>query len=103
MPNHSRSALLSALGFTAVTASSAAAQQLTAGGKPARLEIRQAGPASLRITLKPVTYAGVPPVSPGVVSRTYPTAALSVTSLATPVKRTVGTLAVDVRPNPLTV
>lgn len=84
-------------------AATAGAQQITAAGAPAQLDIRQAGAHSIRVTLKPVSYAGDFPATPAVVPRTYPSPAITLRSLAGPVKKTVGTLVVEVRPDPTTV
>ena len=78
-------------------------QQITAAGQPAQLDIRAAGDRSLRITLKPISYAGEFPATPSVVSRRYPAPALSLREVTRPVRRTIGTLDVEVRPAPLTV
>jgi alpha-glucosidase (family GH31 glycosyl hydrolase) len=86
-----------------VTASAAEAQQITAAGQPAQLDIRAAGERSLRITLKPLTFKPPFPEHPAIVDREYPAPAVSVRTLAAPLQRTVGTLRVELRPNPLTV
>ena len=78
------------------------AQLITAAGSPARLDVRAAGERSIRITLSPVGVTGEFPVNPAVVARTYPAPALSLREVTRPVRRKVGPLSVDVRPNPLT-
>src|SRR5262245_46259781 len=83
----------------AVNAAPLAAQQITTAGAPAQLEIRQAGPHSIRVTLKPLSYTGGLPFSPGVAERTYSDAVVRLTTLAAPVTRTVGTLSVEIRPS----
>ena len=79
------------------------AQQIVSAGKPAQLDIRAAGDRSLRITLKPVDFKPAYPPTPAVVDRPYPAPALSLRTLDKPVRRTIGSLVVDVKPNPLTV
>ncbi len=79
------------------------AQQITAAGQPAQLDVRAAGERSIRVTLKPVTFKEDFPVNPAIALRQYPAPALSLRELTGPVQRKVGGLTVDVRPNPLTV
>ena len=78
-------------------------QQITAAGQPAQLDIRAAGDSSLRITLKPLAFKAEFPETPAIVDRKYPAPAISVRELTKPVQRTIGTLNVSVRANPLTV
>ena len=78
------------------------AQPITTAGEPAQLDVRVAGERSIRITLKPVSFKEEFPVNPAVVTRRYPAPALSLRELTRPVRRKVGALSVDVRPNPLT-
>ena len=77
--------------------------QLITAGQPAQLAIRAAGEHSIRITLKPLSYPDDYPYTPALVKRTYPTPALVLTSLSGPVRKQVGTLDVEVSPDPLTV
>ena len=84
-------------------AGAAQAQQITAAGQPAQLDIRQAGERSIRITLKPVSFAADFPATPAVVDRAYPAATLTLRSVTRPVRGKVGNLNVEVRPGPLTV
>jgi alpha-glucosidase (family GH31 glycosyl hydrolase) len=76
---------------------------ITAAGQPAQLDIRAAAERTLRITLKPLTFKGDFPSTPAVLDRSYPAPALTVRELTKPVQRTINGLAVEVRPNPLTV
>ena len=76
---------------------------ITAAGQPAQLDIRAAGERALRITLKPLTFKGDFPSTPAVLDRSYPAPTLTVRELTKPVQRTINRLAVEVRPNPLTV
>src|SRR4051812_41912693 len=62
-------------------------QQLTTAGRPAELDIRISGEHSLRITLKPLGFADGFPFSPGVAVRSYPAPAISLRSLAHPVRK----------------
>ena len=87
----------------ALSASSAAAQPISAAGAPAQLDVRAAGERSIRITLKPVSFKEAFPVNPAVAAHKYSSPALSLRELTRPVRRTVGALSVDVRPDPLTV
>jgi alpha-glucosidase (family GH31 glycosyl hydrolase) len=98
-------ALLSVVGFPHAQSSSSAAgeaHRITAAGQPAQLDVRAAGERSIRVTLKPISLKEDFPANPAVVPRPYPAAALSLREIAAPVRRTIGTLSIDVRPNPLT-
>lgn len=79
------------------------AQTITTAGQPAQLAIRQAGRHSIRVTLKPLSFAGDFPSTPALVEREYPAPVIVLTELATPIQKKVGTLYVEVRPHPLTV
>jgi alpha-glucosidase (family GH31 glycosyl hydrolase) len=78
------------------------AQQITAAGKPAQLDVRVAGPHSIRVTLAPLGVAGQLPFSPAIAARQYPAPALSLRSVTTPVRKTIGAVVVRVSPNPVT-
>src|ERR1043165_9272643 len=81
-----------------IATESARAQEITTAGQPAQLDIRAAGDRSLRVTLKPRDYSATFPFSPGVAeTKTYPAPAVSLRTLAAPVKRKVGNLNVEVR------
>ncbi|HET7221369.1 MAG TPA: TIM-barrel domain-containing protein, partial [Vicinamibacterales bacterium] len=69
---------------------------------PAQLDIRRAGDASLRVTLKPLTFKEEFPSTPAVVERKYAAPILSLRQIARPVRRTAGAFTIEVRPNPLT-
>ncbi|AHG92392.1 glycoside hydrolase family 31 (plasmid) [Gemmatirosa kalamazoonensis] len=84
-------------------AARAHAQPIAAAGQPAQLDVRAAGAASVRVTLKPAAMAAAFPYTPALVERTYAAPAISVRELRAPVRRTVGALTVEVRPDPLTV
>jgi alpha-glucosidase (family GH31 glycosyl hydrolase) len=86
-----------------IPTSDAIAQQIVSAGKPAQLDVRAAGERSLRITLKPIDFKPAYPATPAVVDRTYPAPAISLRTIDKPVRRTIGSLVVEVKPNPLTV
>src|SRR4029078_12309613 len=67
------------------------------------LDIRAAGEHSIRVTLKPIGFAGDFPFTPALTERSYPAPALSLREITTPLMAKIGALRVDVRPNPLTV
>ncbi|MEP6833035.1 MAG: TIM-barrel domain-containing protein [Gemmatimonas sp.] len=79
------------------------AQPITAAGQPAELNIRPAGDASIRVTLKPLTYADDLPFSPGVAKRPYAKPVISLRTLSGTLTRTVGALSVEIKSNPLTI
>jgi hypothetical protein len=89
--------------FLALLGGSAAgeAQSIAVGGQPAQLEVRAAGEHSVRITLKPRSFAETFPRNPAVVDRRYPSPALSLREITRPVRKKVGALTVEVRPDPL--
>src|SRR5688572_4111502 len=78
------------------------AQRITTAGQPAQLDVRVAGERSIRVTLKPTSYAPNFPSTPVVAQRTYPAPIISLRQIASPVSRRVGNFNVQVRPNPLT-
>lgn len=94
---------LFALAVTMLAQAPPPASALVAAGQPAELAIRSSGEHSVRVTLKPVTFARDFPPTPAVVDRAYPAPAIRIRSLATPVRRRVGGFRVEVRPSPLTV
>lgn len=78
------------------------AQQITAGGEPAQLDIRSVSERTIRVTLKPVSFKDDFPATPALAERAYPAPALSVRDITRPVQRKVGSLTVEVGPKPLT-
>jgi alpha-glucosidase (family GH31 glycosyl hydrolase) len=84
------------------TACAAHAQGVTAAGQPARLDVRAAGDASIRVTLAPLDFKDEFPRTPAVVDRENTAPALSVRRVDEPIQRTVGSFSVEVRPRPLT-
>ena len=83
-------------------AAPAQAQQITAAGQPAQLDIRAAGEHSIRVTLKPVSFTRDLPPNPAIAERSYPAPALSVREVTRPVQARVSGMRVEVRGNPLT-
>src|SRR2546430_4924720 len=80
------------------------AQQITAAGHPAQLDIRAAGAHSIRVTLKPVSFTDEFPFTPALAEqRSYPAPTVSLRELTRAIKRRVGNLNVEIRPDPLTV
>src|SRR5262245_19599829 len=93
--------ILLAVSFSKTTTEQSSS--ITAAGQPAQLDIRAAGDRTIRVTLKPLSFKNDFPATPAVVDRKYPAPALSLREIAKPEQRTVGSLNVEVRPNPLTV
>ena len=79
------------------------AQSVTAAGQPAQLDIRAAGAHSIRVTLKPVSYKQNFPSNPAVEETAPQPAVISVRTVSSVIRKKVGSLNVEVRPNPLTV
>ena len=92
-----------ALGVAMLAQGPTPASVLMTAGQPAELSIRAAGEHSIRVTLKPVTFAADFPPTPAVVDRGYPAPAIRLRSLSRPMQQRVGRLRVEVRPSPLTV
>lgn len=86
--------------FLATAASLAAAPIMTAG-KNAVLDVRAAGTASIRITLRPDGFVPEFPVSPVLPDHEYPAPAIHLQDLVDPVTAEVAGLAVQVAQNPL--
>lgn len=79
------------------------AQNILVDGQPGQLNIREAGPVSVRITLKPISFEEEFPATPVLVDKKYPKPVLSLKKVSKPVKKSVGLLSVEVTNNPLTV
>jgi alpha-glucosidase/alpha-D-xyloside xylohydrolase len=77
-------------------------QSITSAGQPAQLDVRAAGDRSIRVTLKPITFTGHFPDHPAIASRAYPAPALSLREITRPVRKSVSSLNVEVRLQPLT-
>ena len=89
---------ISMAGYLAVQA-----QQITVAGQPGRLDIRSAGENSIRVTLKPLAFREEFPFTPALAERNYPETVISLQAINKVVKKQVGNLNVEVRPNPLTI
>ncbi|HLU07915.1 MAG TPA: TIM-barrel domain-containing protein [Woeseiaceae bacterium] len=83
--------------------SSAPAGTIMSGGKPAQLNIRLAGTASLRVTLKPLDYAREFPDSPAIARGRWPEPVIELEELDGILNRRIGPLYVTVSDNPLTI
>ena len=79
------------------------AQQITAAGQPAQLDIRQSGENSIRVTLKPISFKGSFSFTPAVAERNYPVPVISLRSVDKTINKRVGNLNVEVRATPLTI
>ena len=97
-----RQIILSLLAFVLAADRAATAQQITAAGQPAQLDVRVAGDESIRVTLKPVSFKDDFPLNPALAERKYASPALSLREVTRPQQRKVGNLTVEVRPTPLT-
>ena len=86
-----------------VAGSSARAQQITSAGRPAQLDIRAAGEASIRVTLVPIDVGNRALYTPALAERRYAEPAISMRTIASPVRRRIASLMVEVRADPLTV
>ena len=95
--------LVAVMATVATHAQSPKSHAITAAGQPAQLDIRQAGEHSVRVTLKPLSFKADVPSTPAVADRKYPTPAISLREIKAPVRKRVGSLDVDVKPDPLTV
>ena len=95
--------ILAAAALLSVSATVRQAPPITTAGQPAQLDIRVAGPNSLRVTLKPVSFTGDFPATPAVADRVVAAPAISLRSLAGRVERAVGRFRVVVEPSPLRV
>ena len=89
--------------FLLLTGTAVYCQQITAAGQPAQLDIRPAEEASIRITLKPISFKEAFPFTPAVVEKNHSSPVISLREISTPIKKKVGKLNVEVLPSPLTV
>ena len=95
--------MLAACAVRVVGAQDRGVPAITVAGRPAQLDIRAAGDASIRVTLRPQDVADSAIVSPALADRAYPAPALSLRAIAKRITARVGSLTVEVRPGPLTV
>ena len=86
-----------------VTTCSSRGAQLTCAGQAAQLDIRAAGAHSIRVTLKPSTFADAFPFFPALAERVYAYPVISLREIGKPVQGQVGNLNVEVRGDPLRV
>ncbi len=87
------------LGFS----QAASSQQITTAGEPARLDIRESGGNSLRITLKPLSFEKDFPSSPAILERPYPKPVISLRKISGKVEKKAGNFFVEISDNPLSV
>src|SRR5688572_11461496 len=78
------------------------AQEIKVANKPAQLDIRRAGAASIRVTLKPISFTDDFPYTPAVAEREYSRPEISLRRLTNTVTKKIGEITVEVRPTPLT-
>ena len=98
-----RSRRVVVVAFLLAAARSASSQQIVSAGQPPQLDIRAAGDASIRVTLRPTGVDERALYTPALAERGYAPPAISLRTISQPVKRRVGALVVEVRPDPLTV
>ncbi|GAC1594452.1 MAG: hypothetical protein NVS3B8_08100 [Chitinophagaceae bacterium] len=79
------------------------AQQITVAGQPGQLDIRAAGEHSIRVTLKPMGFQKDFPCTPALSEQHYQSPVISLRRITKAVKKTVGKLNVEVRPEPLSI
>lgn len=91
------------VGAFILIATDADAQKIMTAGQPAQLDIRPAAGHGIRITLKPLSYTAAFPFSPALSGYHSPAPVTSIRSLVKTIKKKVGTLYVEIAPNPLTV
>jgi hypothetical protein len=78
------------------------AQEISVANKPMQLDIHRAGEASVRVTLKPLSFTGDFPYTPALAERKYPPPEISLRSLTKAVTKKIGAITVEVQPRPLT-
>jgi alpha-glucosidase/alpha-D-xyloside xylohydrolase len=94
--------LLTGLLLLTVT-SSVFGSTIMSSGQPARLDIREAGEHSIRVTLRPLSFDEEFPFTAALAERDYPDPTISLKEINGTVERSVGNLDVTVRQEPLTV
>lgn len=78
-------------------------QQISVDGIPGQIEIRKAGSSSIRITIKPQDLKDNFPYSPAIAEKDYPEPVIKLQRVDQPVKKSIGTLNVELHPDPLTI
>ncbi len=89
--------------FFLILAGSARGQEITTGTQPAQLDIRGVRDHCIRITLKPLSFKSGYPSTPAIVEDLDSTVSLSIRQIDKNITRKIGSLKVEVHPNPLTV
>lgn len=84
------------------TSIAAFCQPITAGGKPAQLDIRQSGTNSIRVTLKPLDFIESFPFTPALADRDYPAPSVSIRTITNTIKKKIGNLNIELKANPVT-
>ncbi len=92
---------IAAVLFTAALPGHAAV--IMSAGQPAQLDIRASGQHSVRVTLRPLSFADDFPYTPTLIERQWPAPAISLREIDGPVQRRVGGLEVSVRADPLSI
>lgn len=94
--------LFSTFALTGLVSTSKAAE-IRAGGQPVELAIRPAGEHSVRVTLKPLSFAGEFPATPALADREYAAPVIRLRQITDVVQARVGGLNIEVQPSPLAV
>lgn len=76
---------------------------ITAAGRPAQLDVRQAGAASVRITLRPLDFKGEFPFTPSLAEKNYTKPEISLREVGKSITKRVGNLNIEVSAYPLTI
>ena len=79
------------------------AAEIKVNGAPGQLDIRVAGQNAIRVTLKPQTLQEAFPYTPAIAERTYPAPVITLKAINGTVRKNVGNLQVEVKPNPLSI
>lgn len=79
------------------------AADIKVNGAPGQLDIRVAGQNAIRVTLKPQSFQETFPYTPAVSERVYPAPAITLKAVTGTVRRNVGNLQVEVKPDPLSI
>ena len=79
------------------------AADIKVNGAPGQLDIRVAGQNAIRVTLKPQSFSEAYPFTPAIAERDYPAPVISLKNITGVVRKNVGNLQVEVRPNPFSI